>query len=113
MKTVNERNSLTLRVEFSDADDAPSAPATAHWRLDCVTSNKQLQDWTAFTPVAIYDELGNVSAIQSDISVDAALNAIQQDGNRREIKEFTVAAELDTAGEYSESLQYAVINRKR
>ena len=113
MKTVNERTGIELTVSFFDREETPAIPVTAHWRLDCVTTGKVLQDWTEFAPIVNYDDLGNLSSVNAEVEVDAALNVIQKDQNKREVKELTVSAALDTPREYAASVQYTVLNRRR
>ena len=113
MKTVSERNGLEFTAKFFDHENQPAVPATVHWRLDCQTTGANLVDWTEETPVATYDDFGDAVDVSVEVEIPASANAIQQDSNRREIKELTVTAGKDTDREYSETITYVVVNRKR
>lgn len=65
------------------------APTTAKYRLDCLTTGTKLTDWTTLTPAA-----------SMAISITSTENAIQDQSNRFEKKQLTVAANPDTATQY-------------
>ena len=81
--------------------DAAEAPTTAKYRVDCITTGKVLTDWTTLTP-----------ASSMAISITATENAIQDQANRFEKKQLTVAANPDTATQYRAVVTWKVENIK-
>jgi len=113
MRTVNERNGLEFTAKFYDHENAPAVPASVHWRVDCQTTGTVLKDWTEETPVATYDEFGDPVEVSVLVELAASINAIQEDRNSREIKELTISAGKGSDREFSETITYIVVNRKR
>ena len=112
MRTYNEGDGVEFIATFADASGDPAAPSNVYWRLDCVTSNQTLQDWTLLTPTIAYDEFGSPSSVTVQVDIPSSLNAIVSDANRRETKELTIAAGLNTDRQKTKSLQYAIVNRR-
>jgi len=108
--TINERTGMEIEARFFDADDAPTAPTTVHWQLICDTTNQTVQDWTLVASTQEVDEFGQITGVRVDIQIPGPLNAIQKNGNRKELKRLIVAANKDEAGEYSEEYAYYVRN---
>jgi len=79
---VKEGSSFNATAYFRDSSDAAEAPATAKYRVDCLTTGAVLQDWTSL-----------VVAVSNTIAMTATFNAIREQGNRIERKQLTVAAD--------------------
>lgn len=109
MDVFNERNGVEIRFHFSDAADSPTIPATVHWRLDCETTGRVIQGDTEVTPVPVLDETGLIDCYVT-VEVPGSLNAIQSNGNARELKTLLVIANKDQDGEYSQAYQYYIKN---
>jgi hypothetical protein len=109
MLQINEKSGHEFSVEFKDADGVPTQPTTAHWRLDCETTRKALQDDTALTVIASTDDNG-ITHYRATVEVPGSLNAIQNNRNAREMKKLLVIADKDSAREYSLEVTYAVVN---
>ena len=77
--TLNERSRCWVRAKFYDVNQASQTPVAIRYRVDCQTSGKALIDWT------------NVTVANSvEILVEAAVNAIQNNGNPVERKAMTI-----------------------
>ena len=77
--TLNERSRCWTKAKFYDHNGASQTPIAIRYRLDCQTSGKALVDWTN---VAIANTV--------EILIEAALNAIQNNGNPVERKCLTI-----------------------
>jgi len=93
-----EGSSFTATAFFR-LDDAANAPTTASYRIDCLSTGKVLQDWTSLTP-----------AVSNTIAITATHNAIQNQSNKFEKKQISVAANPDTATQVRESVEYKIEN---
>lgn len=81
--SVNEGSAFTATAYFRDeATQAALSPTTAEYRIDCIETGNQVKDWTTLTP-----------GESVSISITSTDNAIISDGNRRELKQLTVAAD--------------------
>lgn len=89
------------------SESGPTIPATAHWRLDCVTSDKTLVGWTA---ASVQSQSNAFGLIESWITIEipGSVNAIQDESNKREEKQVLIVADRDTDREYSEVVPYYV-----
>lgn len=65
----------------------PTTPTTVEYRIDCLTTQTVLRDWTTVTP-----------GITNSITITSADNAIQDNTNHREKKQIVVKSDdgLDT-----------------
>lgn len=77
--TLNERSRCWVKSKFYDKNQASQTPNAIRYRVDCQTSGKALIDWTNVAP-----------ANTVEILVDAAYNAIQNNGNPVERKCMTI-----------------------
>ena len=84
---VLEGSSFTGIVYFRTGSSSDT-PSTAKYRVDCLTTGKNLTAWTSLTP-----------STSVNISVTATENAIQDANNKTETKQLTVAADPDTASQ--------------
>jgi len=83
---IKEKSSIGVTAYFRNGE-AAEAPATVHYRIDNITTNTIITDWTS------------VSAASSvSIAVKSSENRIVANGNSRERRQITVAANkgLDT-----------------
>lgn len=96
--SVKEGNSFTATAYFR-SDATASAPSTAKYRVDCLTTQKTLTDWTTLTPAA-----------SISISITRTDNAIQDSSNRIERKQLTVAGNPDTSTQTRQSIVWEVEN---
>lgn len=97
---VEERNGFTATSYYRDGD-AGSAPTTARYRIDCLTTNTTLVDWTSLTP-------GESIAI----AVASGTNRIISNSNRFEKKQLTVAADHGTSTETRDVVNWKVRNTR-
>ena len=82
---VQEGSSFTATAYFRTSGTA-TAPTTAKYRVDCLTTGLELTDWTALTPAA-----------SIDITLTATHNAIQDQTNKTEKKQLVVASDPGTS----------------
>jgi len=112
--TINERAGLEYDARFFDSAKRPALPATAHWRLDCETTGRVLQDWTELAVQSSTGATGLVTSVFALIEIDGSLNAIQSNKNARELKTLLIVANKDLPREYSVNppYQYYVRNNR-
>jgi hypothetical protein len=80
---VSENTTFPVTAYFrTRATKAASAPTTVHYRIDCLSTHSELQDWTE---VATGE---NVT-----ITISSANNAIQQGTSRSERKQIIIQAD--------------------
>ena len=97
---LNQKEGTSFNATaYFRSGDAASAPTTASYRLDCLSTGTVLQDWTSLTP-----------AVSITIPITATNNAIQDNSNRYEKKQLTVAANPDTATQEREYVTYKIEN---
>lgn len=82
---TKEGSSFVAKAYFRSGT-AASTPTSARYRVDCLTTGKSLTDWTSLTPAAVIN-----------ITVTSTDNAIQDQGNRVEIKQITVEENTGTS----------------
>ena len=112
MNVYDEGDGVELRVRLFDASKVrPAVPATVHWRLDCDTTGRQLQDWTDLI-VETVTGISGLAQVYVDVDVDGQLNDIQQNGNSSEQKTVQVVADKDTPRQFSGLFTYRVRNRR-
>lgn len=98
--SYKEGSAFVATAFFRDrATQAASAPTTIKYRIDCLTTGIELVDWTTVSAAA------NVS-----ISVTSTHNAIQDECNKWERKQLTVAGDPDAAGQVRETAEWTVTN---
>lgn len=102
-RSWKEGSQLTATAYFRDrATQAADSTTTAEYRLDCLTTGKQILDWTTLTPA------GSIS-----ITITGAQNVIQSDVNKYERKQLTVMANRGLAsGQSTGVITYDVENLK-
>lgn len=108
MLAYNEKSAVEVEATFLDAFGRPTSPATVHWRLNCETTGKVLQDWTAAS-VSTDAETGR-ARYYLELEIPGALNAMQNPRSTRETKALIIVANKDAAGEFSQDYRYMVRN---
>ena len=98
-RLIQKEGSSFSATAFFRNGQAASVPTTAKYRIDCLKTGKVLQDWTSLTV-----------AVSIAIPITATHNAIQDQSNRYEKKQITVAADPDTATQVRESIVYKIEN---
>ena len=109
MLVYNEHSGVEVTAEFKSLA-APVNPGTVHWRLNCETTKKLLQDWTEVIADVETSVGGVVTSSTARIAVDGSLNVIQSDKNKMEKKVMLVVAAKDLPGEYSQTYEYYIRN---
>lgn len=80
---VYENTTFDVTAYFRNrATAAESAPTTIHYRIDDLSSRKQIRDWTSVSAS------GSVT-----ITISASDNAIQDDSKKQERRQITVKAD--------------------
>lgn len=96
-----EGSAFTASVNFrTRSTAAESTPTTVKYRIDCLTSGREIADWTSVTP----------AAASASIPITGAHNAIQDDSNDVETKQLTVMADEGLATQYREAVRWRVEN---
>lgn len=80
MIIINEKSTLVIRLGFKDGSALEVVPTTGRYRIDDVTSDAQILDWTDFTP----------AAATHDLTITSAQNAIVNSALESEKKLVTV-----------------------
>lgn len=97
---VVEGSGFTFTAYFRDGTSA-STPTNAKYRIDCLTSGKEILDWTSMTPA---------SSINTQVT--GTQNAIQSENNSYEIKQITVTEDADLSTQTRNTAYYKVKNIK-
>ena len=100
MPTVTEKSTGYLTVTFKDKAGAQQAPASASYRIDCLT-----------TGTAIKAETALIAAGSVDITITPTDNRIIAAANVRESRRVTVSAIYGAADEVHDQFDYDVENR--
>jgi hypothetical protein len=96
----NEGSSFTATAYFRDrATAAADAPTTVKYRLDCLTTGREIVDWTTAS-----------AAASVAISITATHNAILNDSNMQETKQLTVAGDYGAADQSVGKITWTVEN---
>jgi hypothetical protein len=96
--STQEGSSFNAIAYFRLAGTA-SASTTAKYRVDCLTTGKELTDWTTLTP-----------AVSISIALTATHNAIQRQTNTWERKQLIVASDPDAADQTRDKVTWKVTN---
>ena len=82
---VHEETSFTVTAYFRDrGTKAAATPTTIHYRLDCLSTRREIKDWTSVS----------TPAGSNTITISASDNQILDDSNTTETKQITI--KLDT-----------------
>lgn len=95
-----EGSSFVATAYFRDrATSAADAPSTVKYRIDCLTTGRQVVDWTTAS-----------AAASVAISITATHNAILNDCNAYETKQLTVAGDFEAADQSKGTYTWRVEN---
>ena len=95
---TQEGSSFNATAYFRSGGSA-SASTTAKYRVDCLTTGKELQDWTTLIP-----------ALSISIPITATFNAIQWQTNRFEKKQLIVASDPGETDQTRDKVVWKVEN---
>jgi hypothetical protein len=95
----NEEDSFNLYAKSYDEDDEPSTPTTARYKIECLTSGRNIRAWTTLTP-----------AQSMLIAVEPDDNAIVYNANRLERRQLTVQTDFDTVTQKVKTIEWDVRN---
>jgi hypothetical protein len=96
---VNEGSFYDVEASFRDSANSATIPASIRYRIDCETTGKEIRGWTEVTP-----------AQTVTITVTAADNVLQSQGNRTEEKVMTVQTDSGTDRQYTAAYKWVVVN---
>lgn len=99
MPSVNEKTTSYLTVTFKDKAGAQVAPASATYRIDCLTTGTAIKVETALAPAA-----------QIEITITPTENRIVVAANARESRRVTVVGVYGAADQVTAHYDYDVEN---
>ncbi len=97
---VQESGSFTATAYFRLAGTASASATNSQYRLDNISTGKELLDWTALTP-----------AVSISIAITSAHNKIQQTTNRIEKVQLTVASDRGQTSANYDSITWVIENK--
>ena len=97
---VQEAGSFTATAYFRLAGTASASATSSSYRVDNLSTGKQLADWTALTP-----------AVSISIAITSAHNKIQQTTNSREKVQLTVASDRGQTSANYDSISWTIENK--
>lgn len=106
LKTINERSALTVQVTFQDTNWKPVQPTPIRYRIDDLTNNTTIIDWTDLDPTLV-SATGVIP-----VAVTADQNAIVNTSNSLERRELTVEAAYSTSLQFVDTFDWQVRNIK-
>ncbi|MCP4985240.1 MAG: hypothetical protein GY928_03955 [Colwellia sp.] len=95
---TKEKSSFNATAYFRVGSTA-TAPTTAKYRVDNLTTRTELKDWTSLTV-----------ATSNTIAMTSTFNAIQNEANRTEKVQLTVASDPDGDTENRDTATWTIIN---
>jgi hypothetical protein len=96
--TIQELDQLPVTITLT-LQEEEVAPETLRWKLDCVTTQTSLVEWTALSAAATVD-----------LIIPASANAIIYVANPYETKRITVQANAGTDSQINAVYDYDVQN---
>ena len=98
---VNEQTSFTLTAYFRiRSTSAADAPTTVDYRVDCLSTKREVKDWTSVTP----------PTSSNDIVITADENKILDDAHNIEIKQVTIRVDSGLSTQVIKPITYKVRN---
>ncbi len=97
---VNEDTTAILTMTFKNEDGVLTAPTTAQYRIDDVSSRTQIRDWTVISPPA--------SSV--DVEITYLENAIIKQTHDLEIRRVSVKWTYATGKRGTEDFVYTLVN---
>ena len=99
MRNVNEEGTLYVTAKFYDTNDLLFTPASADYRIDCLTSGSAIREWTSLTP-----------ATSVTIAVTGDDNRIVDSRHSRETRQLVVRYTDGSGNGQLSQAQYRVDN---
>lgn len=96
----NEGTTVFLETTHLNKDKVLSAPTTLQYRIDDITNNRQVLDFTTVTTP------GSTNTIE----ITAAQNALNGRGDQKELRQITVKA-TDSAGSIAQDVFFYTLIR--
>jgi len=101
--TVNEGSGFYVTTTYYDrAAKAVEVAATTKWRLDCLTTNTKVLDWTTL----------GTSVSTHTVHVLSTYNKIENERNQVETKQISFKTTGDSSEQFVETKTYKVKNVK-
>jgi len=101
--TVNEGSGFYCTTTYFDRDTkAVEVAATTKWRVDCLTTNTKVLDWTTL----------GTSVSTHTVHVLSTYNKIENERNLVETKQLSFKTTGDSSEQFIETLTYRVKNIK-
>ena len=98
---VPEETTFTATVYHrTRSTQAASTPTTIHYRVDCLTTKRQITDWTSVSS----------PAASNTIVITSAENQILDDSNAREKKQITIKLDSGLTTQQIKPKQWTVEN---
>lgn len=97
---VHENTTAYLTIAFQDATGAPSVPTSASFRLDCLSSGREIANWTPIpTPAATVA-----------LTLAPLWNCIFNAARRRELRSLQVVAHYGPGDQIHSEFRFEVVN---
>jgi hypothetical protein len=100
VRSYNEGDAFIQDIGFYDSDFSASTPATARYRIDCLTNKREVSDWTEISSPTQAEE----------IVVTSSDNAIINTRNKQELRQMVVQSNYGTDTQKSETIEWTVRN---
>lgn len=78
---VNEQSICYIRATYEDREGVPTTPLSLRYRIDCLTNQAAVLDWTDIEPQAV-----------NEVVITSAQNRILNTSNVEEVRQVTVEA---------------------
>ena len=97
--SYHERSAFTTTAYYRDANDAADTPTTIDYRIDDLTTNTVITNWTSATP-----------GVSVNITVTPTENRMISNRNKWERRQVTVSADKGLSTETRDIVQFKVLN---
>ena len=98
---VHEETTFPVTAYFRDrASKSGATPTTIHYRVDCLTTKREITDWT----------LVSTPAQSNSITITTTENQILDDGHNREKKQITIKLDSGLSTQVIKSKTWIVEN---
>ena len=97
-KRVNEGAYFNGTAHFRDGDTS-AAPTTARWRLDNLTTGRNVTAWTTITPAA-------------SATLVVGPNTLQEHNRKNVLMQITVESDTDLTTQDRTTVQYRIVNNR-
>src|SRR5688572_9643249 len=99
VRSYNEEDAFVWTYKFLDTGGLPSIPTTARYRIECLTTQRMMRDWTEITP-----------ASEVEIIITSSDNAINNNRNSTERRLIIIQSNYDTDTQKSTTDEWVVRN---